>query len=112
MAAFLVMWGVFLYKSATGYMSATGIPHQMERGTAAIVNALAGFASCCSPAHRRDRPRLEHQVTIRASRVGQRRPIGRRGGRLTFQCIILPRWQDVVRDRSLVHELAWIRGAT
>jgi hypothetical protein len=37
-AAFFVMWGAFLS------MSAAGSPHQMERGKAAIVNALAGFA--------------------------------------------------------------------
>ncbi len=34
-AAFFVMWGAFLY------MAAAGNPHQMERGKAAIVNALA-----------------------------------------------------------------------
>jgi hypothetical protein len=32
------MWGAFLY------MSAAGSPHQMERGKAAIVNALVGLA--------------------------------------------------------------------
>jgi hypothetical protein len=37
-AAFFVMWGAFLY------MSAAGNPHQMERGKAAIVNALVGLA--------------------------------------------------------------------
>ncbi|HLA19275.1 MAG TPA: hypothetical protein VJ253_08125 [Dehalococcoidia bacterium] len=37
-AAFFVMWGAFLY------MSAAGSPHQMERGKAAIANALAGLA--------------------------------------------------------------------
>lgn len=37
-AAFFVMWGAFLY------MSAAGSPHQMERGKAAIVNALVGFS--------------------------------------------------------------------
>jgi hypothetical protein len=37
-SAFFVMWGAFLY------MSAAGSPHQMERGKAAIVNALAGLA--------------------------------------------------------------------
>ncbi len=37
-AAFFVMWGAFLY------MSAAGSPHQMERGKAAIVNALVGLA--------------------------------------------------------------------
>lgn len=37
-AAFFVMWGAFLY------MAAAGNPHQMERGKAAIVNALAGLA--------------------------------------------------------------------
>ncbi len=37
-SAFFVMWGAFLY------MSASGSPHQMERGKAAIVNALAGLA--------------------------------------------------------------------
>ncbi|GMU39437.1 MAG: hypothetical protein AMXMBFR23_03030 [Chloroflexota bacterium] len=37
-AAFFVMWGAFLY------MSATGSPRQMEQGKTAIVNALAGLA--------------------------------------------------------------------
>ena len=37
-SAFFVMWGAFLY------MSASGNPHQMERAKAAIVNALAGLA--------------------------------------------------------------------
>ena len=37
-AAFFVMWGAFLY------MSATGSPRQMEAGKTAIVNALAGLA--------------------------------------------------------------------
>ncbi len=37
-AAFFLMWGAFLY------MSAGGSPHQMERGKAAMVNALAGLA--------------------------------------------------------------------
>ncbi len=37
-SSFFVMWGAFLY------MSAAGSPHQMERGKAAIVNALAGLA--------------------------------------------------------------------
>jgi hypothetical protein len=37
-SAFFVMWGAFMY------MSAGGSPHQMERGKAAIVNALAGLA--------------------------------------------------------------------
>jgi hypothetical protein len=37
-SAFFVMWGAFLY------MSAAGSPHQMERGKAAITNALAGLA--------------------------------------------------------------------
>ena len=37
-AAFFVMWGAFLY------MSAAGSPHQMERGKAAIMNALVGFS--------------------------------------------------------------------
>ena len=37
-SAFFVMWGAFLY------MSAGGSPHQMERGKAAIANALAGLA--------------------------------------------------------------------
>lgn len=38
-AAFWVMWGAFLY-----YMSASGSPHQMERGKTAITNAIAGLA--------------------------------------------------------------------
>jgi hypothetical protein len=37
-SAFFVMWGAFLY------MSSTGNPQQMEKGKAAIVNALAGLA--------------------------------------------------------------------
>ena len=37
-SAFFVMWGAFLY------MSASGSPAQMEKGKAAIVNALAGLA--------------------------------------------------------------------
>ena len=37
-AAFFLMWGAFVY------MSAGGSPHQMERGKAAMVNALAGLA--------------------------------------------------------------------
>ena len=37
-SAFFVMWGAFLY------MSASGSPHQMEKAKAAIVNALAGLA--------------------------------------------------------------------
>ena len=37
-SAFFVMWGAFLY------MSASGSPHQMERAKGAIVNALAGLA--------------------------------------------------------------------
>jgi len=37
-SAFFVMWGAFMY------MSAGGSPHQMERGKAAIVNALVGLA--------------------------------------------------------------------
>ncbi|MDP2950546.1 MAG: hypothetical protein Q8P22_13560 [Chloroflexota bacterium] len=37
-STFFVMWGAFMY------MSAGGSPHQMERGKAAIVNALAGLA--------------------------------------------------------------------
>lgn len=37
-AAFFLMWGAFLY------MSASGSPHQMERGKSAMVNALAGLA--------------------------------------------------------------------
>ena len=37
-AAFFVMWGAFMY------MSASGSPQQMERGKSAIVNALAGLA--------------------------------------------------------------------
>jgi hypothetical protein len=37
-AAFFLMWGAFLY------MSASGNPHHMERGKSAMVNALAGLA--------------------------------------------------------------------
>lgn len=37
-SAFFVMWGAFLY------MSASGNPHQMERAKSAIVNALGGLA--------------------------------------------------------------------
>jgi len=37
-AAFFLMWGAFLY------MSASGSPHQMERGKSAMFNALAGLA--------------------------------------------------------------------
>jgi hypothetical protein len=37
-SAFFVMWGAFMY------MSASGSPRQMEQGKAAIVNALAGLA--------------------------------------------------------------------
>lgn len=37
-SAFFVMWGAFLY------MSASGSPRQMEAGKTAIVNALAGLA--------------------------------------------------------------------
>jgi hypothetical protein len=37
-AAFFLMWGAFLY------MSASGSPHQMERGKGAMFNALAGLA--------------------------------------------------------------------
>jgi hypothetical protein len=37
-SAFFVMWGAFLY------MSASGSPRQMEQGKTAIVNALAGLA--------------------------------------------------------------------
>src|SRR5690606_9862726 len=37
-AAFFVMWGAFLY------MSASGSPRQMESGKTAIVNALTGLA--------------------------------------------------------------------
>ena len=36
--AFFLMWGAFLY------MSASGNPHHMERGKSAMVNALAGLA--------------------------------------------------------------------
>ena len=36
-AAFFLMWGAFLY------MSASGNPHHMERGKSAMVNALAGL---------------------------------------------------------------------
>jgi hypothetical protein len=37
-SAFFVMWGAFMY------MSASGSPRQMEQGKSAIVNALAGLA--------------------------------------------------------------------
>jgi hypothetical protein len=37
-SAFFVMWGAFMY------MSASGSPRQMEQGKAAIANALAGLA--------------------------------------------------------------------
>jgi Type IV secretion system pilin len=37
-AAFYLMVGAFLY------MSASGSPHQMERGKSAMLNALAGLA--------------------------------------------------------------------
>lgn len=37
-SAFFVMWGAFLY------MSASGGPRQMELGKSAIVNALAALA--------------------------------------------------------------------
>jgi Type IV secretion system pilin len=37
-AAFYLMWGAFIY------MSASGSPHQMERGKSAMLNALAGLA--------------------------------------------------------------------
>src|SRR5438309_10038293 len=37
-AAFFLMWGAFLY------MSASGSPHQLERGKSAMFNALAGLA--------------------------------------------------------------------
>nr|AQQ74579.1 hypothetical protein [uncultured bacterium] len=37
-SAFFVMWGAFMY------MSASGNPRQMESGKSAIVNALAGLA--------------------------------------------------------------------
>ncbi|MCX6022064.1 MAG: hypothetical protein NTZ05_10115 [Chloroflexi bacterium] len=37
-AAFFLMWGAFIY------MSATGSPHQMEKGKSAMVNAVAGLA--------------------------------------------------------------------
>jgi len=36
--AFYLMWGAFIY------MSASGSPHQMERGKSAMLNALAGLA--------------------------------------------------------------------
>lgn len=36
-SSFFVMWGAFLY------MSATGNPQQLERAKSAIVNALAGL---------------------------------------------------------------------
>ena len=38
MAAFWLMWGGYMY------MSASGSPHQMERGKTAMLNALAGLA--------------------------------------------------------------------
>jgi Type IV secretion system pilin len=37
-SALFVMWGAFMY------MSASGSPRQMEQGKSAIVNALAGLA--------------------------------------------------------------------
>ncbi len=37
-AAFFIMWGAFVY------MSASGSPHQMERGKQAMINAIAGLA--------------------------------------------------------------------
>ncbi len=37
-SAFFVMWGAFMY------MSASGSPRHMEQGKSAIVNALAGLA--------------------------------------------------------------------
>lgn len=37
-AAAFIMWGSFLY------MGAAGSPHQVERGKAAIFNAIAGLA--------------------------------------------------------------------
>src|SRR5215204_3373177 len=37
-AAFFLMWGAFMY------MSASGSPRQMETGKAAMINALAGLA--------------------------------------------------------------------
>ncbi len=36
-AAFYLMWGAFQY------MSASGSPHQMERGKTAMFNAIAGL---------------------------------------------------------------------
>ena len=37
-ASFFLMWGAFMY------MSASGSPHQMERGKSAMFNAIAGLA--------------------------------------------------------------------
>lgn len=37
-ASFYLMWGAYLY------MSASGSPHAMERGKSAMLNALAGLA--------------------------------------------------------------------
>lgn len=37
-AAFFLMWGAFIY------MSASGSPRQMESGKSAMVNAIAGLA--------------------------------------------------------------------
>ena len=37
-AAFFLMWGAFMY------MTASGSPRQMETGKAAMINALAGLA--------------------------------------------------------------------
>lgn len=37
-AAFFLMYGAFIY------MSASGSPHQMEKGKSAMFNALAGLA--------------------------------------------------------------------
>ncbi len=36
-AAFFLMWGAFMY------MSASGSPHQMEKGKSAMWNAIAGL---------------------------------------------------------------------
>lgn len=55
-SAFFVMWGAFLY------MSAAGSPHQMERGKAATVNALAGPGHCADgPGDRRDDPEFARE---------------------------------------------------
>lgn len=66
-AAFLVMSGAFLN------MSPAGSPHEVERGKSAIVNVLVGFAIVLLA---RVIAGLDQRVTIRASRVGELRPIG------------------------------------